>query len=86
MSYGTTPPRRGGLPKRSEKLRIQNGARHVTTLKTNMGVEPKIGGFPPQNGWFISWKPPIKMDDLGGFPIFLETPTLTFPIGGLSIK
>ena len=26
------------------------------------------------------------MDDLVGFPIFLATPTLTFPIGGLSIK
>ena len=23
---------------------------------TNVGVEPKIGGFHPQNGWFFSWK------------------------------
>ena len=39
-----------------------------------MGVEPKIGGCKtPQNGWFISWKTPIKMDDLG-VPLFLETP------------
>ena len=30
-----------------------------------MGVEPKIGGFYPQNGWFISCSNPIKMDDLG---------------------
>ena len=34
-------------------------------------VFPKIGV--PQNGWFIM-KNPIKMDDLGGPPLFLETP------------
>ena len=33
-------------------------------------VFPKIGV--PQNGWFIM-ENPIKMDDLEGFPIFLET-------------
>ena len=33
-----------------------------------MDVEPKIGGFYPQNGcFFFSWKNLIKMDDLGGF-------------------
>ena len=32
-----------------------------------MGVEPKIGGFYPQNGWFINnGKPSEQMDDLGG--------------------
>ena len=32
---------------------------------------PKIGVR--QNGWFIM-ENPLKMEDLGGFPIFLETP------------
>ena len=40
----------------------------------NMGVEPKIGGKNPK--WMVKiMENPIKMDDLGGFPLFLETPT-----------
>ena len=34
---------------------------------------PKIGGFDPQNGWFIMVQNLIKMDDLG-VALFLETP------------
>ena len=40
----------------------------------NMGVEPKIGGKPPK--WMVKiMENPIEMDDLGGPPLFLETPT-----------
>ena len=38
-----------------------------------MGVNPKIGDFAPQNGWFIIMENRIKMDDLE-VPLFLETP------------
>ena len=41
----------------------------------NKWVFPKI--VVPQNGWFIR-ETPIKMDDLGGPPLFLETPKWTF--------
>ena len=35
-------------------------------LMDTMGVEPKIGGFYPQNGWFYRFvmENPIKMDGL----------------------
>ena len=40
-----------------------------------MGVEPKIGGKTPT--WMVKlMENPIKMDDLGGFPLFLEPPIL----------
>ena len=38
-----------------------------------MGVEPKIGVNPPK--WMVyNGKPYEQMDDLGGPPLFLETP------------
>ena len=38
----------------------------------NLGVEPRIGGKNPK--WMVKiMENPIKLDDLGGFPIFLET-------------
>ena len=39
-----------------------------------MGVEPKIGVVNPP-AWMVKiMENPIKMDDLGVFPMFLETP------------
>ena len=36
--------------------------------KIHVGVEPKIGGKPPK--WMVKiMETPIKIDDLGGFPI-----------------
>ena len=40
-------------------------------------VFPKIG-VGPQNGWFIT-ENPNKIHDLGGPPLFLETPILVKP-------
>ena len=38
-----------------------------------MDVNPKIGVFNPQNGWFISWKTLLKGMIWEVFPLFLET-------------
>ena len=43
-----------------------------------MGVEPKIVGFYPKMDGENKGKPYEQMDDLGGFPLFLETPILVF--------
>ena len=75
-------PWQGGLPLRSVRGTIpgveledsmDEQTRRVSQTSHAMGVEPKIGVKPPQNGWFIM-ENPIKMDDLGGPPLFLETP------------
>ena len=42
-----------------------------------MGVSKNRRILPPK--WMVFFmENPIKMDDLGGFPIFLETPRSTF--------
>ena len=41
---------------------------HLDLLMDNIWVVPKI--MVPQNGWF-TMENPIKMDDLGGPPLFL---------------
>ena len=40
---------------------------------------PKIGGFFPQNGWFISWKTLLKWMIWGGFPYFWKHPYVNAP-------
>ncbi len=41
-------------------------------MEIQIGVEPKIGGKPPK--WMVKiMENPIKLDDLGGPPLFLET-------------
>ena len=62
------------------------GDRHLLSLQflffrirhVQMGVEPKIGGFYPPK-WMVKIMDPnpIQMDDLGFFPLFLETPGKT---------
>ena len=44
-----------------------------------MGVSPKIGGKPPT--WMVKiMENPIKMDDLGGPPLYLETSIFFMPL------
>ena len=52
--------------------RLASSVVHSKLLNPHMGVNPKIGGKPPQ--WMVKiMENPIKMDDLG-VPLFLETP------------
>ena len=39
----------------------------------NMAVSKNKGGPVPQNGWCTSWKSLLKIHDLGGPPLFVET-------------
>ena len=48
--------------------------RIYTYYTSSIWLFPKI--VVPQNGWFIMVPNPIKMDDLGVFPDFLETPNI----------
>ena len=49
-----------------------------------MGVEPKIG-VPKMDGENNGSKPYEQMDDLGGFPIYLETPIYSMVVFGSRI-
>ena len=45
---------------------------HLLGSHTDLGVEPKIGGFYPQNGWvYFMEKPMNKWMIWGVFPLFL---------------
>ena len=49
---------------RTEGIAVNNGGIHgFQEQHVYMGGNPKIGVFPPKNGWFIM-ENPIKMDDL----------------------
>ena len=51
---------------------LHGGSLGVAQDASGKWVFPKI--VVPQNGWFIMVPTPIQMDDLGGVPLFLETP------------
>ena len=57
----------------SVDLRSWDVYEHLSWLAIYMGVEPKIGGFYPQNGWFIR-ENPIKNGRFGETPIFWKHP------------
>ena len=71
----------------SQRSHALFAARHDSSVATlsmsnlidvvKMDVEPKIG-VGPQNGWFLSWKTLLKLDDLGGTPIFGNTQILQY--------
>ena len=51
---------------------VENQSQNKCNINMYIWVFPKIGV--PQNGWFISWKTPIKMGRFGGkTPIFGNT-------------
>ena len=56
------------------KVRDENKKVFETT--TQYGCFQKYW-YPKMDGW-KSWKTPIKMDDLGGPPLFSETPRLLY--------
>ena len=69
---GATLKHLGG--ERNSYMGIYDGYWKCQTYRIYMDVEPKIGGFYPQNGWFISWKSLVLNGWFGGKFIFLETP------------
>ena len=65
---------------------------HLPFSRTDEQKHQNIWMFPkvevgPQNGWCIMVPNPIKMDDLGGFPIFLETSKyIPFFVKGIDLQ
>ncbi len=59
---------------------------HFGNMGHHTGVEPKIGGFCPQNGWWKYWKTIFFNGWFGGFSYFLETPTSFWAHFGPSVE
>ena len=77
MGFSGTPQKHMGSPYGTRgTYTIRDPYHSQSRIPKDMGVEPKIGGFYPQNGWFIMENPMNKRMIWGENHLFLETPIL----------